>query len=199
MRTLYLATVATLALGACAPRANTTAAVDNTSIASNDNLTVPADETAANGTIGGPSAALPVTTDNFVATAAMSDKYEIAAGKMAATKATDPAVKRFAQQMVDAHSSTTSALKAATAKDKVTLDPPAALDAKHSALIQALIAAEPGNFDEIYKAQQRDAHTEALALMKGYAADGDKPAIRSFASDTAPKVQMHMDMLSKLK
>ncbi len=198
MRTLYLATVATLALCACTPRANTATTVDNTAMASSDNMTVPTDETADNSAMGTAGAAASVTTEDFVATAAMSDKFEIAAGKMAATKASDPAVKRFAQQMVDAHTSTTNALKSATAKDKVALAPPAALDAKHQALVQALIAAEPAKFDATYKAQQRDAHAEALALMQGYAANGDKPAIRSFASDTAPKVRMHMDMLSKL-
>jgi len=199
MRTLYLATVAALALCACSPRADTATTIDNTSMASNDNMTVPADETTANEAMGGPGMTAPMTTDNFVATAAMSDKYEISAGKIAATRASDAAVKRFAQQMVDAHTGTTAALKAATGKDGVPLTPPAALDAKHQALIQSLIAAEPANFDEIYKAQQRDAHTEALALMQGYSANGDKPAVRSFASETAPKVQMHMDMLSKLK
>lgn len=199
MRTLYLATVAALALCACAPRANTATTTDNTSMSSNDNMTVPSDETAGNGAMGAGDATAPVTTDNFVASAAMSDKYEITAGKIAATKASDGGVKRFGQQMVEAHTATSNALKAATARDNVALDPPAALDARHQALIQALIAAEPGNFDEIYKAQQRDAHAEALALMQGYAANGDKPAVRSFASETAPKVQMHMDMLSKLK
>ncbi len=199
MRTLYLATAATLALCACAPSANTSTTIDNTSMSSNDNMTVPTDETVANGSMGAGGATAPVTTDDFLASAAMSDKFEIAAGKIAATKASDASVKRFGQQMVDAHSTTTTALKAATSKDNVALTPPAALDARHQALIQSLIAAEPGNFDEIYKAQQRDAHAEALALMQGYAANGDKPAIRSFASDTAPKVRMHMDMLSKLK
>jgi hypothetical protein len=37
-----------------------------------------------------------------------------------------------------------------------------------------------------YIAQQIDAHNEVLILMKGYAKDGDTPAIKTLAGKTAP-------------
>ena len=50
------------------------------------------------------------STPSFVQTAAMSDMYEIAAGKLAAEKGQSDAVKQFGQQMVDAHNKTTEEL-----------------------------------------------------------------------------------------
>ncbi len=41
------------------------------------------------------------------------------------------------------------------------------------------------------------AHKEALILMKGYAKDGDTPAIKKLAAKIAPTVQMHLSMAEK--
>ena len=48
----------------------------------------------------------PSTTD-FIQMAAMSDMYEVEAGKIASQKGQSDAVKNFGQMMVDAHSKTT--------------------------------------------------------------------------------------------
>lgn len=203
MRIVLLASAAALALGGCTSTSNGSADNDDTAMSgSNMNM---GNGMAGTGGMGdsmsanaGGMAAVPVDTPMFVATAAMSDKYEIEAGRIAAKMATDPAVKRFGQQMVEAHTGTTAALKSAAAKDSVAMTPPAALDDKHRTLIDALNSADKASFDDVYKAQQRQAHTETLALMQSYAASGDKPAIRSFAAETAPKVKMHLDMLTRM-
>ena len=49
-------------------------------------------------------------TPDFVQKAAMSDMYEVQAGKLAADKGQSDAVKQFGQQMVDAHTKTTEEL-----------------------------------------------------------------------------------------
>ena len=43
------------------------------------------------------------STPDFIQKAAMSDMYEVEAGKLAADKGQSDAVKQFGQQMVDAH------------------------------------------------------------------------------------------------
>ena len=72
----------------------------------------------------------PSTTD-FVQKAAMSDMYEIEAGKIASQKGQTAPVKGFGEMMVDAHSKTTEELKGIVASEKIKVDLPAKLDAKH--------------------------------------------------------------------
>lgn len=195
MRMFLTVTTSALALAACGPKASDTAS-NAGAMSEADNITLA--QTEGTMTADNTAMATPVSTDDFLAKAAMSDMYEVQAGKLAATMAANADVKKFGQMMVDAHTTTTTALKAAVKKDGVTMTPPAALDAKHQGLIDALKAAKGDAFDTLYKSQQSDAHAEALALMQGYAATGDKPAIKAFAADTAPKVQSHIDMLNSL-
>ena len=50
--------------------------------------------------------------------------------------------------------------------------------------------------DQKYLEQQRQAHSQALDLMKDYAATGSTPALKSAAGDIVPVVQHHIDMLN---
>lgn len=187
--TLLMIAAAPIALAACGQKpADTTP--DLNTVAATDNLVVPPDETV--------NSTAPVTTAEFVDKAANSDMYEIAASKLAAANADSATVKSFATQMIAAHTATTAALKAALAKGKAGVTPPAALDAEHEALLNALKAAKGADFDALYKSQQADAHAKALALLQGYAATGDNADLKAFAADTVPKVQSHIDMLGKL-
>lgn len=206
MRTALLMTAAALALTACGPKADNSATAD-ANMAAADNMTVAANDTmdanamgnsGAMGDASNGSATAAVATPDFVKNAAVSDMYEITSSKLAATMATSADVKKFAANMITAHTATTAGLKAAIAKDGVKETPPAALDAEHQGLVDALKATKGEAFDTLYKSQQTDAHTKTLALMQGYAAGGDQPALKAFASDTAPKVKMHLDMLGKM-
>lgn len=192
MRIFLTVTTAALALTACGPKAaDTNANVDVT--AAGDNMSPPDAMMADNG-----MSAAALTAPDFAKKAAMSDMYEIASSKLAVTMATDPAIKKFAQQMVDGHTATTRALKAAIAKDNVIMLPATALDAEHQALVDALKAAKGANFDTLYKTQQTDVHTKTLATLEGYASAGDKPAVKAFAAETAPKVKSHLDMVKSM-
>lgn len=194
MRTLLLTSAAAMTLAACGPKANdATPNVEQ----------VAAAQTTQNMVVGeadaDPAVMAAATADTFALNAAQSDIYEMTSSKMAVEKSTNPAIKKFAQEMVDAHNQTTRALKAATAKDNVSLEPRPELDPKRKAMLAALEAAPPGaNFDALYVEQQRAAHTETLTLMKSFAGSNDAPALKAFATETAPKVQMHLDMVGKL-
>jgi len=183
-------------LTACGPKANNTAAADS-NLTMTDNTVVAENESADNSAMQSAGAAT-VSAADFVKNAALSDMYEITSSKLAATSATSAGLKKFAANMIVAHTATTAGLKAAIAKDGVKDMPPKALDAEHQALIDALKAAKGADFDTLYKSQQTDAHTKALALMQGYATSGDQAALKAFASDTAPKVKSHLDMLTSM-
>src|SRR5215204_5406669 len=78
------------------------------------------------------------TTADFVQKVAMSDRYEVQSGKIAAEKGQSDAVKHFGQQMVDAHTKTTEELTGIVTAKNLKVDLPSNLDAKHQKLIEDL-------------------------------------------------------------
>lgn len=153
--------------------------------------------TGSPATIGanGPSK---ISAETFVTQAALSDMYEIKAATIALTKTQSAAIKGFAQQMIEAHGATSAALKTLLPTSGVTAPLPTALDSRHATMIEDLQKAGPDKFDEEYLDQQTQAHRAALGLMESYAAHGENPALKTFAGETKPKIQMHLQTVSKL-
>jgi len=162
------------------------------------NETVSAAKDAVAGAVGTVSAQLTSSTKGFVEGAAVSDMYEVQAGQLAAMRASMPELKKFAKDMMDAHTKTTSALKSILMKSASDIMPPGELDARRQGLLDDLKGAKDEDFDSRYIAQQISAHNEALILMRGYAESGENADIKAFAADTQPKVQMHLDMINDI-
>ena len=74
------------------------------------------------------------STPDFIQKAAMSDMYEVEAGKLAADKGQSDAVKQFGQQMVDAHTKTTEQLTGIVKTKNIKVDLPTKLDASTKSL-----------------------------------------------------------------
>lgn len=157
-----------------------------------------ATEDAVSGLVGKVSAEMTGTTKGFVQAAATSDMYEVTAGKIALQRATSPAVKEFAQQMIDAHTATTAKLKGILSANKIAVTPPAHVDDRRQGMLDNLRGATAADFDHRYVTQQIAAHTEADILFRGYAKDGDNAAIKDFAAATDKDIKMHLDMAKKL-
>jgi putative membrane protein len=138
------------------------------------------------------------STYDFVQTAAMSDMYEVQAGKLAAEKSQLEAVKQFGQQMVDAHTKTTEELSDIVKTKNLKVNLPTKLDDKHQKLIDDLNSASAESFDKAYAKQQVDTHQEAVDLFKKYAARGDDSDVKQFAEKTLSTIQHHLDEAKKL-
>jgi putative membrane protein len=138
------------------------------------------------------------STPDFVQNAAMSDMYEVQAGKLAAQKGQSDAVKQFAQQMVDAHTKTTEELTGIVKAKSIKVDLPTSLDSTHQKLIDELNSAAAQDFDKTYADQQVDAHKKAVGLFKKYAAKGDDAEVRQFAEKTLPTIEHHLEEAKKL-
>ncbi|HQT52447.1 MAG: DUF4142 domain-containing protein [Phenylobacterium sp.] len=178
------ACIAALSLAACGQKADP-AATD----------TVAADQAAMPAADVAPAAPAAVTmATDFVPMAAASDMFEIEAAKVAQTKSTNAEVKKFAAEMIAAHTKSSADLKKAIADSGQTMTPPAALPADKQAMLDSLKAADAAGFDKMYVDGQVVAHQEALNLMQGYADGGDVPALKAFATATAPVVKGHHDM-----
>jgi putative membrane protein len=134
----------------------------------------------------------------FADAAGASDFYEIEAGKLAQEKAQSPALKDFGKMMVENHTASTEKLKAAGAKADPAIVPNPALTAEQEANLATLRAATGTAFDDAYKGQQIAAHQQALSLIQGYAATGEVPSIKAWASETQKVVQGHLDKIKTL-
>ena len=185
------AAVAALSLAACGQKTDETkgAATPAEQAATPDanpaaTVPTPADETKA---------------DVFAMKAADSDMFEIEAAKLAATRSTNPSVKKFAAAMEKAHTATSTELKAAIAASGATITLPTMLSSDAQSKLDDLMKADAKDFDKKYADSQVDAHQAALNLLQRYAQDGDTPAIKAFAAATAPKVQEHLNQAEGLK
>jgi putative membrane protein len=159
---------------------------------------VSAAEDAVAALVGRVSAEMTSTTKGFVTAAAISDMYEVAAGKLAAERAHSPELKAFAKRMVAAHTKTTARLKGILAANKIDIAPPPALDDRRQGMLDNLKGASAADFDHRYAVQQVAAHREAKTLFEGYAKDGDNAAVKVFATKTAPDIRMHLTMAEAL-
>jgi putative membrane protein len=149
-----------------------------------------------------PAATIPTAADetaapDFVAKAAASDMFEIEAAKIAQKRSQNAEVKKFAGEMITAHTKSTADLKKAIADSGQAITPPAALPSDLQNKLDDLNKAD--NFDRAYMENQVDAHQSALNLMQRYAQDGDVPVIKTFAAATATVVQQHYDHAKTLR
>ena len=142
--------------------------------------------------------AIPPSSRDFVMTAAESDMYEILAAQTAVVGAQDPAVKAFAQHMIEDHRRLDDALRKAAATAH-TPAPPAALGGDQARLLASLQGVRGAEFDQAYMKQQVLAHTQALAVMQSYAADGADTTLRQTAQSAIPTIQNHLQSAQQLR
>ena len=194
MRTASFTALVALALAASGCNNSDSA----TGVSTDVNL---AEDSAANDVLGanagGNGAAAAPTAATFANAAAASDLYEIESAALAANKGVSADVKGMAGHLKADHEKSSADLKAAAAEATVTLAP--ALDAEKKAMLEQLRAASGVEFDRLFVEQQKAAHSKALALLEGYSAGGDNPALKGFAGKAASAVKSHLDHLSSIK
>jgi putative membrane protein len=138
-----------------------------------------------------------VSGQEFVATAASSNKFEVQSSWMALKVSTNKDVKSFAQEMVDDHKKAAKGLKAAASAEKIEF--PKATNDKDKALLAALKGKRAAEFDRIYIDEQTKAHDEAIGLFTAYSQAGDKPKLKAFAAETLPTLKKHQEHVQKLQ
>jgi len=126
----------------------------------------------------------------FFESAASANMLEIESSKLALTKATDPALKQFAQQMVDDHTQASQKLEALAKSKNVTL--PTALLGRHQKMLDSLQEEKAGkDFDDNYRKLMVASHKEAVSLFDQTAKKAKDPEVKAFAAQLLPKLQMH--------
>lgn len=190
---LMLVAVPALMLGACGgqPAATTTNTADNVAMADGSDVF---GNTADNMAMA-PGV---MTGQQFADTMAASDMFELDSAKLAQEKATSAPLKEFAAMMIKDHTASSAKLKEAAGKADPALTPAPTMTAEQTANLEALRAASGDAFDALYKEQQVAAHQQALTTLQTYASSGDVPALKTFASETAPVVDGHLKHVSGL-
>ena len=133
----------------------------------------------------------------FLAMAAQSDQNEIALSQVAEQKATDPAVKAFAEKMIKEHTQMTDSMKPFAQGWGLT--PPSGPDADHQKEIDKLNGLSGKDFDKEYIADMVTDHTKALSAFTTEAKDTKDVKFRTAVIKGKTAVAAHKNMAYDLK
>jgi putative membrane protein len=139
-----------------------------------------------------PALAQKMSDQKFLDTAAQTDMIEAHLGKLAQDAGSNQSVKDYGQMLVTDHTGDFGQLQSLAQQAGLTL--PTAIDADHNkAMITPMHALKGTAFDHKYIQEMVAGHTQALELYKKEAKDAENPAIRSYAEQTIPTLQKHLD------
>jgi putative membrane protein len=188
-----------LALAAC--NGNRDRSATTNAAGGPETATVPAD-TAATAESPAASASSDLTDANIVALLDHANAADSTAGALAATKATDPAVKQFAKLMMSEHHALRQQGRDLAKKLKLTPEPPANDPVTPLAQqeTQALQSAPKGaEFDRTYIDQEVAAHQAVLDLAKQGHDQADNEQLKAFIEKAQPVIEKHLDMAKQLQ
>lgn len=188
MKTSYLVLVSAgaLALASCGKKTT----VDNTTMTTTNTEMTTASTTPV---------VTPAAGQTFANTAAASDAFEIATSKMALSTSSSAAIKKYAQKMIDAHTESTAKLTMAVSALTPPIAPDATLTAAQQQTVDGLKGKTGADFNRAYIDAQTTGHQQTLDALKAYAASGDVPALKTFATNLVPTVTAHLNMAKGLK
>lgn len=143
--------------------------------------------TASSGTSNTPS----MNDRNMMHHLAMANLAELSAARLALSKAQNPQVKAYAQQMIDDHTKAMSELTSLAQSRGVTL--PAEPDAQHQSAVARLKGQSADDFSEEYLEQSGVTdHRNTLRLLVDMSEDADDPQLKKLAEKMIPIVENHL-------
>jgi putative membrane protein len=133
----------------------------------------------------------------FAMKAAQGGLAEVKLGKLAAEKASNADVKAFGQQMVDDHSKANEKLMSVAQAENMTL--PADVNSKQQATYDKLSKLSGSAFDKAYVNDMVMDHEEDVKEFQKEANNGKDPQIKSFAQETLPVIQGHLEKIKSIQ
>jgi putative membrane protein len=133
----------------------------------------------------------------FVRRATIANRFEIEEAQLALAQGSDARLKEFARTMVMDHGMALKDLEAAARMAGVT-PPDRKFDETHQAKIDALSRKKGADFDQQYRADQRQAHDEAIALLVAYQQSGRSEQLKAWAIKALPVVRKHREVIGAL-
>src|SRR4051812_15500572 len=166
--------------------ASTNATTGDTSATSNANTNTAAASTP-----------LSKEDSSFVMEAAVGGMMEVEAGNLAQQNATNQRVKDFGSMMVTDHSKANSELASLASSHGITV--PSALPANEQKHLDAMKKMTGKTFDKHYVDMMVDDHKKDINKFKMAAEKCDDNQLKTWASNTLPTLQKHMDSVQAIK
>ena len=136
-------------------------------------------------------------TTEFLVKAADGGLTEIEAANMAAQKATNPAVKRFAEMMHHDHGNVGTEVKSLAAARNVTI--PSSPSEKHQESIAKMSKKDSKDFDKDYMDWMVDDHQADIKLFEKAANDTKDEPVKAFINNTLPTLRAHLDSAKAIR
>ncbi len=134
---------------------------------------------------------------NFAIQAAQGGLAEVKLGKLAASQAQNSDVKAFGQQMVDDHTHANNQLKAVAQTENMTL--PSDMNSHQQTMFDRLSKLSGSEFDREYVNSMVKGHEQDVKDFGREAKGGKDPQMKSFAAETLPIVQGHLQKIKLIQ
>jgi len=132
----------------------------------------------------------------FAVNAANGGMAEVALGKLAQGKATDPKVKEFADMMVMDHSKANDELMALAKSKNITLPDSVSMDEKKA--MEDLSKKSGKDFDKAYVDLMVDDHKKDVKEFEDATQSLKDADVKAFATKTLPVLKTHLDHINKI-
>ncbi len=133
----------------------------------------------------------------FAIKAAQGGLAEVKLGRLAAEKGSSPDVKAFGQQMVDDHSQANEQLRVVANSEGITL--PTDVSGQQQAMFDHLSKLSGAEFDSAYVKDMVADHQDDVKDFEKEAQNGTDDKIKSFASQTLPVLQGHLEKIKSIQ
>ena len=139
-----------------------------------------------------------MSDQQFIDLAAQTDMVEVNLGQLAQSASSSQPVKDYAQMLITDHTKDFNQLYELA--HQANLNRPDAIDAGHNKAMIAPFQKLTGTaFDRRYIHEMIAGHTQAIAVYKKVAEDAGNSALKSYAEETLPTLQKHLDAAKALE
>ena len=151
---------------------------------------------------GAPTKTAPTNTKvqrsdrNFIVKAAEGGKEEVELGRLAQSKASNEAIKRFAQRMVEDHGNANKELMELAANKGVKLDDKA--PKKHS-MMDRLSRLQGADFDREYVKEMVKDHKKDVAEFRRMHSGAVDPNLKAWIDKTLPTLEDHLKTIEGIR
>ena len=136
------------------------------------------------------SAAATGSQSNFLSDAARSGAAEVEMARLAMKKSSDPAIKAFAQRLVNDHTASSRDLTALAGKKEITLS--AELNNREKEAVKKLTGLSGAAFDAEFIRQVERDHEIAVALYRRASMMNSDADVKEFAAKALVDVEAHL-------
>jgi putative membrane protein len=132
----------------------------------------------------------------FVREAASGNLMEIQLGQLAQNKASNPAVKQFAQRMVSDHNNLQNQLTSVASTGGQSFTP--TMDSRHQNQINRLQGLSGAEFDRNYMSLMIRAHQRDVNNFQSQSQSANSTQVRTLATNSLPVLQQHLSLAQQV-